>query len=239
MDTVSRNQPCIPDFLRAAFTLTELLVVIAVIGILAGILLPVVSIVRTSARTASCKSNLRQIGVGIHLYIQDNKGFLPGPFAYGVSQGYKKTSGENNNRYFFAFLAPYLDLPEAKTDVRQARHGLCPGWLVAMASTPEDQRGSVYVLNHNLQDTDGSQWSPWGHKSINPPQPFSRLTPEQLTRSWALQDADKKSVGDTVRNDSTVGNCPLLPVHGNSRNTLYFDAHVGSSPIPPSPPLSP
>lgn len=61
----------------AAFTLIELLTVIAIIGILAGILIPVVGRVRTSARTAVCLSNLRQVHTGIMGYVTDNRGYFP------------------------------------------------------------------------------------------------------------------------------------------------------------------
>src|SRR5690625_3224655 len=54
------------------FTLIELLTVIAIIGILASILIPVVGKVRESAKTAACTSNLRQLGLGIHLYAADH-----------------------------------------------------------------------------------------------------------------------------------------------------------------------
>ncbi len=59
-----------------AFTLIELLTVIAIIGILAAILIPVVSSVRESARAASCASNLRQIGSAIFLYATENNGHV-------------------------------------------------------------------------------------------------------------------------------------------------------------------
>lgn len=52
--------------LRNAFTLIELLVVIAIIGILVALLLPAVQAAREAARRASCKNNLKQIGVALH-----------------------------------------------------------------------------------------------------------------------------------------------------------------------------
>jgi prepilin-type N-terminal cleavage/methylation domain-containing protein/prepilin-type processing-associated H-X9-DG protein len=56
---------------KRGFTLIELLVVIAIIAILAAILFPVFARARENARRASCQSNLKQIGLGMVMYIQD------------------------------------------------------------------------------------------------------------------------------------------------------------------------
>lgn len=60
------------------FSLVELLVTVAIIGILIAIVVPVVGSVRFSADRAACASNMRQIGAAMHLYAQEHNGNLPG-----------------------------------------------------------------------------------------------------------------------------------------------------------------
>jgi prepilin-type N-terminal cleavage/methylation domain-containing protein/prepilin-type processing-associated H-X9-DG protein len=76
---------------RPGFTLVELLVVIAIIGVLIGLLLPAVQAAREAARRSSCSNNLKQIGVGLHVYADSNArggdNFFPWMSTGGTSGG--------------------------------------------------------------------------------------------------------------------------------------------------------
>ena len=59
------------------FTIIEMLVVLAIISVLAALLFPIFLTVQGKARQTACLSNLRQIGLGVSMYIQDNDGRYP------------------------------------------------------------------------------------------------------------------------------------------------------------------
>jgi prepilin-type N-terminal cleavage/methylation domain-containing protein/prepilin-type processing-associated H-X9-DG protein len=90
-----------------AFTLVELLIVIAIIGVLMALLLPAVQYARESARRASCQNNLRQFGLALHNYHDVNKAF---PAAMVFMQG----SADQASACANAALLPYLEHTNAQ-----------------------------------------------------------------------------------------------------------------------------
>lgn len=100
---------------RSAFTLVELLVVVAIIGILIGMLLPAVAAVRAAARRTACMNQLRQLGVASFNYESAHGHFPPGI-----------TDDDDNHQDAlhtgFVFLLPFIEQGNlfGQIDVRQS-----------------------------------------------------------------------------------------------------------------------
>lgn len=69
---------------RAGFTLIELLVVVGIIGVLIAILIPALRTARESANRTKCASNLRQVGISMRMYMNDNRGWTAAAPNYGL-----------------------------------------------------------------------------------------------------------------------------------------------------------
>lgn len=74
------------------FTLIELLVVIAIIAILAAMLLPALARAREQARRGVCMTNLKQVGLALHIYANDWGGYFPVCDANADRSSYSKTN---------------------------------------------------------------------------------------------------------------------------------------------------
>ena len=85
---------------RAAFTLIELLVVVAIISILAALLLPSLFSARAHARLTSCSNNVRQLGLGLQLYSDDNQDY--------VTPGIQLDAGNGHSPSWRTLTYPYL-----------------------------------------------------------------------------------------------------------------------------------
>lgn len=109
--TTSPRKKCVPAVgsglgrRYTAFTLIELLVVISVIGVLVGLLLPAVQAAREAARKASCKNNLHQIGLALHLYHDAHRTLPTGCIEW------RSFRAPATHRQFAwsAFLLPFLE----------------------------------------------------------------------------------------------------------------------------------
>ena len=130
--------------MKKHFTLIELLTVIAVIGILAGMLLPALSSAKNKAKAANCISSLKQVGLALHLYAGDNRNRLP-------DRGDRSSSGEgttkaNGNNYNGVIGAADFD--------SLIDHGYLPG---PMSGKPKNSLIESSVLSCPVTQSDADE----------------------------------------------------------------------------------
>lgn len=98
-----------PATAKSAFTLVELLVVVAIIGVLIGLLLPAVQAARESARRSTCTNNLKQMGVAAHTFESSQKRFPSGGWSVGYTGDADNGLGSNQPGTWTFQILPFLE----------------------------------------------------------------------------------------------------------------------------------
>jgi prepilin-type N-terminal cleavage/methylation domain-containing protein/prepilin-type processing-associated H-X9-DG protein len=214
----------------AAFTLIELLTVIAIIGILAAILIPTVGKVRESARSTQCISNLRQIGSAIQLYADSNRGKMPGPLFGGQGPQYNTANGGSPG-VLSKYLEPFMPVTETVSASAKANQLFaCPAWLTKVS----DPNSWSFLLNDRPWAITHGEYTFYPFGNANFPTDLVRYTPRNynsmsrfpLSRSWALIDVDQALMTAIGNTSAWAAQTPATPAHGSSRNVLFYDWHV-------------
>jgi prepilin-type N-terminal cleavage/methylation domain-containing protein len=137
---------CKKQYQASAFTLIELLTVIAIIGILAAIIIPTVAQVRKSARDTHCRSNLHQIGLAVQLYAQDNRNKFPAGNDYNI---YGNAPRLTWDKALIPYLGGHMTGNPAVDydDIKRTKTCACPS-AVPAAVWPGDN--TQYSANENL-----------------------------------------------------------------------------------------
>jgi prepilin-type processing-associated H-X9-DG protein/prepilin-type N-terminal cleavage/methylation domain-containing protein len=204
------------------FTLIELLVVIAIIAVLVAILLPALQQAREQARQVTCASNLRQIGMVLAMYPDDNDGWAmsahPGPWPWGP-------------RWFSGYTAQVLSSKYRMNEKlffcpSEPRAGM--GWDTLSYGvnywTFGDQDPDNYIAPHKA-----GQISGFGNDTnliyMADSVPF--IYPYQPRISAFIQQGGRYPL-DFL--DAGITYYPWYPVnirHGSQANCLFFDGHAG------------
>lgn len=143
-----------------SFTLIELLVVLSIISLLMAILLPALRKARTISKRIACRSNLKQIAYGWHMYLDDNdESFYQGINANVIYGGWEGVVYPNEPRP----LNKYLSLPEIPKSEAGAKVFRCPadkGGLKVTALPIYSYLGTSYQTNIFLIGQDQIGWLP-------------------------------------------------------------------------------
>jgi prepilin-type N-terminal cleavage/methylation domain-containing protein/prepilin-type processing-associated H-X9-DG protein len=195
------------------FSLTEILVVIAIIALLVAILFPIMGSVRTAALGMHCQSNLRQTGMGTLAFANENNGCLPqlrNPSAEG-----------GGGPYMYNQICDYLDQGGGAT--MTAKLLQCPGepWHYSGGARGDYAPNSYYVKVTGSPTYLGKRWS----------------AVEMQSSTFLMVDARYRGFGfwnvhmDHMRKWGIIQTLdangkPWPPRHGNGMKWLFFDLHV-------------
>ncbi|MEM6821990.1 MAG: prepilin-type N-terminal cleavage/methylation domain-containing protein [Verrucomicrobiota bacterium] len=190
------------------FTLTELLVTITVVSILAGLAIPTLSRVQDSSLEVRCASNLRQIGIAQTLFSQDNNGDYSYAWYYRNPPSWSNTTAPDGlfQKTWLQRLEPYLRVDQSAVDDIDSVIN-CPAIASATGATS-------YGLNKELTS------SKWMHKGVRIPEPSQIIL---------VADKETSSFNEFVvaldKNESAP-KVALRHRKATRANFLFCDGHV-------------
>ncbi|HXF09138.1 MAG TPA: prepilin-type N-terminal cleavage/methylation domain-containing protein [Desulfuromonadaceae bacterium] len=234
-----------------AFTLIELLVVIAIIAVLAALLLPALSAAKKKAAQAVCLNNLKQLGLGMHLYLGDNADTYPGIASehYGFHPEdwiYWRTNTALPQfdkspilRSIPGLQKPSLRCPLDRDDTDRLNHSGSQGpYLFSYTFSGYGLDSS----NHNLGmstvvETSGGTTTVYAFKESMVHSPGNKMMLAEEAGSSAPQDSfdggfvnDGRWIPGPTPGSSGTGN--LLTIRHNGRgDTAFADGHVSAEPM--------